>query len=131
MENNYSRKIQVKFRVNELEKAVIKERMKRIGEKDMGRFLRTMAIKGECHIYDYTPVVEQIRELNYYIGSISRSVNQIAKTVNTTGTLHEDDLNDLREKIDGMKKNQLELMKACLPKKYGGKGNDSDCGRGD
>lgn len=112
------RNIQIIFRVTELEKAAIKERMRILGIKDMGKYLRNMALNGECCIHNYTPVVEQLREMNYYIGSISRSINQISKTVNTTGALNEDDFNDIKEKVEEVKKRHMEMMRACMPNKF-------------
>lgn len=108
-------------RVTEVEKAIILERMRILGIKDMGKYIRQVALKGECCVHNYTPVVEQLREMNYYIGSISRSINQIAKSVNTTGSFHEDDFNDIKEKVEEVKKRHMEMMRACMPDKFGDK----------
>lgn len=108
-------------RVTEVEKAIILERMKTLGIKDMGKYIRQVALNGKCCVHNYTPVVEQLREMNYYIGSISRSINQIAKSVNTTGSFHEDDFNDIKEKVEEIKKRHMEMMRACMPDKFGDK----------
>lgn len=115
------RNVQIIFRVTELEKAVIKERMNKLGIKDMGKYLRQLALNGECCIHNYAPVIEQLKEMNYYIGSISRSINQIEKSVNTTGYLHDDDFNDIKEKVEKVKKRHMRMMRACMPDKFGDK----------
>ena len=74
MENLY-RPVQVKFRVTDLERQKIRDRMKECGIKNMARYLRTMAINGCIIKPDHT----DIKQTNYELHKIGVNINQIAK----------------------------------------------------
>ena len=95
MENLY-RPIQIKFRVNPLERDKIKERMKECGIKNMARYLRTMAINGCIIKPDHT----DIKQTNYELHKIGVNINQIAKKANETGSIYAEDVRMLQEMMD-------------------------------
>jgi uncharacterized protein YoxC len=113
---NRYRKNQIKFYVTDEEKEIIELKKNATGIKTLGTYLRKMALLGECKIYNFSPVYEQLKELNYYVSSISKSVNQIAKRVNSTGELYDDDLKSIRSMIDTIVERQKLFIKACVRK---------------
>lgn len=121
MKNNKNRyrDIQIKFCVTEEEKYVIKEKMKQVNIDNMGLYLRKMALTGKCVNYNFTPIFKELKEMNYHLSMMDNNVNQIAKRVNTTGSVYDEDMNYIREKIHEMQEYCKELMRNCLPSKYG------------
>ena len=95
MENLY-RPIQVKFRVTDLERQKIRDRMKECGIKNMARYLRTMAING-CII---KPDHSDIKQTNYELHKIGVNINQIAKKANETGSIYAADIKMLQEMME-------------------------------
>lgn len=87
------REEQLNFRVSPEEKALIQDRMKRIGTRNMGAYLRKMAIDGYVIQLDTTDVRELVKVLRI----TSNSLNQLAKRANETGNVYRDDIEDLRE----------------------------------
>ena len=88
----------MKFYVTEDEKRLIDERMKLLPTQRYGAYLRKMAIDGYVINLD----MPELRELTLRMKSISTSENQIAKRVNTTGSIYEAD-------VEEIKKNQEEI----------------------
>ena len=95
---NLTRPIQIKFRVNDLEKEKIKERMRECGIKNMARYLRTMAINGCIIKPDYT----DIKQSNYELHKIGVNINQIAKKANETGSIYANDMKLLQEMMESI-----------------------------
>ena len=95
---NRKRPIQVKFFVDEKEQALIKKKMEQAGIENMSAYIRKMVIDGYVVKLD----MPELRELTLRMKSISNSENQIAKRVNSTGSIYEAD-------IEEIKKNQEEI----------------------
>lgn len=91
-----SRPIEIKVRVNALEKEKIKDRMRTCGITNMTRYMRTMAING-CIIQ---PDHSSIKKANYELHKIGININQIAKKANQTGVVHTEDLKKIEEMLD-------------------------------
>ena len=90
---NRKRPIQVKFFVDENELGLIKARMAQLGIKNMSAYLRKMAIDGYVGKLD----LPELRELTLRMKSISNSENQIAKRVNSTGSIYEADIEEIKK----------------------------------
>ena len=95
MENLF-RPIQVKFRVNALERDKIRDRMKECNIRNLGRYLRNMAINGCIIKPDYT----EIKRMNCELHKIGVNINQIAKKANETGNIYAEDIRMLQEMMD-------------------------------
>ena len=95
MENLY-RPIQVKFRVTDLEREKIKERMGECGISNMALYLRSMAING-CII---KPDHSDIKRMNFELHKIGVNINQIAKKANETGNIYAGDIKIIQEMMD-------------------------------
>jgi len=90
------RDIQLHFMVTEKEKALIFEKMARLGIKNMGAYLRKMALDG----YVVTLDLSNVRELVFLLRNATNNLNQIARRANETGSIYEADIQDLRQNYD-------------------------------
>ena len=93
---NRKRNIQMKFYVTEEEKRLIDEKMKQLPIKQYGAYLRKMAIDGYILVVDRSDTKTYIRELQ----AVSRNINQIAKRANATGTVYQQDIEDIKKAVD-------------------------------
>ena len=93
---NRKRPIQVKFFVDERELGLIKARMAQLGIENMSAYLRKMAIDGLIIYTDTT----NIKEMNKELHSIGVNINQIAKRVNETGSIYEEDIKEIQERLN-------------------------------
>ena len=92
MSENRTRPIQLKVRVNQQEKEIIRQKMQQLGTSNMGAYLRKMAIDGCVLKLDMTEMKEMVSLLR----RISSNVNQIAKRANETGRVYETDLEEIQ-----------------------------------
>ena len=97
---NRQRPIQIKFYVNAKERDLIKQRMAAAGTINMSGFLRRMALTG----YIVHLELPELQELIHQMERIENVENQIAKRVNQTGHIYEDD-------IEEIKKNQEQIWR--------------------
>ena len=86
------RTVQVKFYVTEEERGLIREKMKLIPTRNMAAYLRKMAIDGYVVHIDTTDIRAQTAELQ----KIGVNINQIARRINSTGTVYAQDLEDIK-----------------------------------
>lgn len=90
------RDIQVKFYVTEQERLLIEEKMKLLSTDNLGAYLWKMAVDGYIIQVDYSAIKEQTAEIQ----KIGVNVNQIAKRVNTTGNVYEQDLKEIKGALE-------------------------------
>lgn len=100
------REEQLHFRVTPKERALIQDRMKRIGTQNMGAYLRKMAIDGYVIQLDTTDVRELVKVLRI----TSNNLNQLTKRANETGNVYRDDIEDLRESYNKLWNVAEEIM---------------------
>ena len=86
------RNVQILFFVTSEEKKLIRRKMIESKTKNMGAYLRKMAIDGYIVNTDTTPLKKQYEEMH----KIGVNINQIAKKVNTTGDLY---LGEMKEMV--------------------------------
>lgn len=91
---NRTRPARIEFRVTEQERQLIQKKMEQLGTKNMGAYLRKMAIDGYIIKVDYT---EQ-KKLAAAISRIAGNINQICRRINQTGHFYEDDIVELKAK---------------------------------
>jgi hypothetical protein len=103
------RPIQIKFRVNEAERGLIYEKMRLIGTGNLAAYLRKMAIDGYIIAADFSAIKAQ----TYEIQKIGVNVNQIARRVNTTGSVYAQDIEEIKGALAEIWRLQrLSLLKA-------------------
>lgn len=86
------RTVQIKFRVTEEERTLIEEKMKQIPTRNMAAYLRKMAIDGYVIQVDH----RDIKAMTAVIQRIGVNINQIAKRVNTTGSVYREDMDEIK-----------------------------------
>ena len=89
------RTIQILFCVSQEEKKLIRRKMIEAKTKNMGAYLRKMAIDGYIVNTDTTPLKKQYEEMH----KIGVNINQIAKKVNSTGDLYPEEMQELKEMV--------------------------------
>ena len=83
---------EIHFYVTEEERKLIRRKMIESKTKNMGAYLRKMAIDGYIVNTDTTPLKKQYEEMH----KIGVNINQIAKKVNTTGDLYPEEMQELK-----------------------------------
>jgi hypothetical protein len=103
------RTVQVKFRVTEAERDLILEKMKLIPTKNMAAYLRKIAIDGYIVQVDHS----DIKAMTAEIQKIGVNINQIARRVNSTSSVYQEDIDELKGALDEIWRLQrLSLLKA-------------------
>ena len=92
MMKNRTRPARIEFRVTEQERQLIQKKMEQLGTKNMGAYLRKMAIDGYIIKVDYT---EQ-KKLAAAVSRVASNINQICRRINSTGRCYEDDVAELK-----------------------------------
>ena len=90
------RTVQIKFRVTEAERDLILEKMKLVPTRNMAAYLRKIAIDGYIIQVDYT---EQ-KKLAAAVNKIGANINSICRRMNSTGRFYQDDVAELKGKLD-------------------------------
>lgn len=90
------RNVQLHFMVSEQERKIIDEKMEQLGTKNLGAYLRKMAVDGYVIHLD----LSDIRELVSLLRRTSNSLNQLTKRVHQTGNIYIEDLEALRQSYD-------------------------------
>lgn len=93
---NRKRNVQLHFMVTEHERSLIDEKMEQLGTKNMGAYLRKMAIDGYVIHLD----LSDIRELVTLLRRTGNNLNQLTKRVHETGNVYGEDIEDLRQSYD-------------------------------
>jgi alpha/beta superfamily hydrolase len=91
---NRTRPIRIEFCVSENEHRLIKAKMEQLGTKNMGAYLRKMAIDGYIIKVDYT----QQKKLAAAVSRVASNINQICRRINSTGHFYADDITELKER---------------------------------
>ena len=88
---NRNRPIQVKFRCTAEERALIDKRMEQVGTMNMAAYLRKMAIDG----YVVKLELPELREMVSLLRRSSNNLNQIARRVNSTNRVYNEDIQEI------------------------------------
>ena len=90
------RNIQVKFDVTAEERELIRKKMETAHINQLGAYLRKMAIDGLIIYTDMTDFKAYSKELS----AIGRNINQIAKRLNSTNTIYDNDVTEIKERLN-------------------------------
>ena len=75
---------------------MIREKMKIIGTDNLSAYLRKMAIDGHIIKLD----LPELKETRSLLRHTSDNFNQIARRVNATGRIYDDDISDMKKSLD-------------------------------
>lgn len=89
-----TRPIRIEFCVTEQERRLIQNKMAQLGTKNMGAYLRKMAIDGYIIKVDYT----QQKKLAAAVSRAASNINQICRRINSTGHFYAEDVAELKER---------------------------------
>ena len=89
------RRVKLMTRVTEEEYAQIQARMALVGTGNLSAFLRKLALDGRIVLLD----MDEIKTLVSLLRRTSANINQIAKRVNTTSRVYENDLAETQNRL--------------------------------
>ena len=102
-------KLNSKFYVTEEERALIEQKMKLVPTRNMAAYLRKIAIDGYIIQTDHS----DIKAMTAEIQKIGVNINQIAKRVNATGSVYQEDIEEIKGVLAEIWRLQrLSLLKA-------------------
>jgi len=101
------RDVHFHFWATEEEAALIRRRMASLGVTSMGAYMRKMGIDGYIINLD----LSDVREMVALLGYCSNNLNQYAKRANETGSIYEADIEDLRERLNGIWETAGDILK--------------------
>ena len=111
--NGRKRTVQIKFRVTEEERALIEQKMQLVPTRNMEAYLRKMAIDGYIIQIDHA----DIKAMTAEIQKIGVNINQIAKRVNATGSVYQEDIEEIKGAACGnMALKKIKPVKSTLRK---------------
>lgn len=113
---NRRRKNRIVFYVDEDELKFIQAKMLAANVTNREAFIRKLVIDGKLVIKDYKNFEAEMRKANYLIGNAVKSLNQIAKRVNSTGQIYKDDFDSINQEIETLIKLQNSILE-CYGKK--------------
>ena len=89
---------QIKFWTTPEEKDLILKKMELYGTSNMGAYLRKMAIDG----YVIKLELPELKEMVRLLGIANNNINQIARSLNSTGRIYEADIREIHDRVDGL-----------------------------
>ena len=89
---------QMKFWATPEEKELILKKMELYGTSNMGAYLRKLAIDGSVIQLE----LQELKEMIRLLGIANNNINQIARSLNSTGRIYEADIQEIRDRIDGL-----------------------------
>lgn len=90
--------VRMQLVISQKEADLIKERMAELGITNLSAYLRKMAVDGYIIHLDTGDIQEMVRLLRI----CSNNLNQYARRANETGSIYATDVEDLRERLDGL-----------------------------
>ena len=90
---NRNRTNPVQFYLSDDEQYILNTKFKASGMKSMSAFLRKQILYGNVYDVDYS----YLRNYNTELGRISSNLNQIAKRLNSTENIYQEDINEVKE----------------------------------
>ena len=83
----------VQFYLNDDKRYILDEKFKLSGIKSKSAFLRKLILYGYVYDVDYS----YLRNYNTELGRISSSLNQIAKRMNSTSHIYQEDIDEAKK----------------------------------
>ena len=103
---NRKRTNPVQFYLDDEEQYILDEKFKLSGMKSKSAFLRKLILYGYVYDVDYS----YLRNYNTELGRISSNLNQIAKWVNSTGNIYQEDIDEVKELMNEVWRTQKSML---------------------
>ena len=94
------------FHLNDDEQYILDEKFKLSGMKSKSAFLRKLILYGYVYEVDYS----YLRNYNTELGRISSSLNQIAKRINSTNHIYQEDMDEVKELMNEVWRTQKSML---------------------
>lgn len=104
------RDVRIQFFVTQDEKEFIVKNASLMQTKNIGAYLRKMAIDGQVIVKDYSVLKNVTAEIN----KIGVNINQISKRINSTGNAYENDMNEIKEQLEKIWQLQKSILLSQL-----------------
>lgn len=103
---NRKRKMVLRCPVTDEERKLIEHKMSLVPTNQIGAYLRKMAIDGYIIYTDTT----DIQKFNKELQRIGRNINQIAKRVNSTSSIYQADIEELKGDLQNIWRLQRTIL---------------------
>ena len=103
---NRKRTNPVQFYLDDDEQYILDEKFRVSGLKSKSAFLRKLILYGYVYDVDYS----YLRNYNTELGRISSSLNQIAKRINSTGNIYQEDMDEVKELMNEVWRTQKSML---------------------
>ena len=103
---NIKRTNPVQFYLDDDEQYILDEKFRVSGMKSKSAFLRKLILYGYVYDVDYS----YLRNYNTELGRISSNLNQIAKRVNSTGNIYQEDIDEVKELMNEVWRTQKSML---------------------
>ncbi len=100
------RTVQLHFMVTEHERELIRQKMELLGTRNLGAYLRKMAIDGYIVKLD----LPELSELLSLLRRTSNNINQVARRAHQTGNVYDTDLEDISQKQQELWEQMNEIL---------------------
>ena len=101
---NRTRKNELKIYLSDNEKYILDRKVELSKRKSASDYIRTLILFGFVY-YSY------LRQYNETLGKISGNLNQIAKRINSTGNVYEEDMAEVKAIMDEVWRTQKAMLK--------------------
>ena len=103
---NRKRNVQIIVRVTEDERTLIEEKMRQIPTMNLSAYSRKMLIDGYIIVLD----LQEVKTHTAQLQKIGVNVNQIAKRINETERIYDNDMDELKRLMDEVWKLERQLL---------------------
>ena len=103
---NRKRTNPVQFYLDDDEQYILDEKFRVSGMKSKSAFLRKLILDGYVYDVDYSYLINY----NTVLGRISSNLNQIAKRVNSTGNIDQEDIDEVKELMNEVWRTQKSML---------------------
>ena len=103
---NRTRTNRNEFHLDDKEQYILDEKFKLSGMKSKSAFIRKLILYGYVYDVDYS----FLREYNTELGRISSSLNQIAKRINSTNHVYQEDMDEVKELMKQVWQSQKSML---------------------
>ena len=93
-----TRPIRKEICLNEQGLNLIQHKMRQLGTHNFGAYAHKMLIDGYIIVVDYTEQKKLAAEIN----KIGVNINTVCRRINSTGRFYQDDIDELKEKMDAV-----------------------------
>ena len=103
---NRKRTNPVQFYLDDDEQYILDEKFRLSGMKSKSAFLRKLILYGYVYDVNYS----YLRNYNTELGRISSNLNQIAKRINSTGNIYQEDMDEVKELMNKVWHTQKSML---------------------